>query len=62
LSICDRRGESQRRFGLTPLLGDVDSDTATIVTIPMKACRRSDSWWGSRTSGPDPRTVPPAFG
>src|SRR5439155_1594883 len=35
--LHDRRGESQRRFGLATLLGDVDSGSATIATIPMKA-------------------------
>jgi hypothetical protein len=44
------------------LLGDVDSGSATIATIPMKACRRSDGWWVSRTNGPDPHTVPPTLG
>jgi hypothetical protein len=30
-----------------------------IATIPMKASRRSDGGWVSRTNGPDPSTVPP---
>jgi hypothetical protein len=60
--LHDRRRESQPRFGLAPLLGDVDSGSATIATIPMKACRRSDGWWVSRTNGPDPHTVPPTLG
>jgi hypothetical protein len=39
----------------------MDSGSATIATIPMKACRRSDGWWVSRTNGPDPYTVPPTL-
>ena len=60
--LHDRRGERQRRFGLASLLGGVDSGSATIAMIPMKACHTNNSWRVSRTNRPDPRTVPAPFG
>ena len=36
---------------------DVDSGSAPIAMIPMKTCRRNNSWRVSRTNRPDPRTV-----
>jgi hypothetical protein len=59
--LDDRRGECQRRFGLASRRGVVDSGSATIAMIPMKACRRNNSWRVSRTNRPDPRAVPAPF-